>query len=168
MRDTSGANTPQEGGDRVALAVNEAYRLRRAPITYAGREVIDGHPLDQLTVTHYQHLQLTRFTVGAPRPLSAYSRPTTPPTGASIDGGAVSVTVPFRLLNNHIYVGRNVMIITDPTEGFQSAAPVAPPPSDAGRFDRSGMWIKSQRLSGGRRHASWCTVTLCCGVLLLP
>src|SRR5271167_3523537 len=27
MRDTSGANTAQEGGDRVALAVNEAYRF---------------------------------------------------------------------------------------------------------------------------------------------
>ena len=27
MRDTSGANTPQEGGDRVAVAVNEAYRF---------------------------------------------------------------------------------------------------------------------------------------------
>src|ERR1700744_6297 len=26
MRDTSGANTPQEGGDRIVLAVNEAYR----------------------------------------------------------------------------------------------------------------------------------------------
>ena len=27
MRDTSGANTPQQGGDRIAVAVNEAYRL---------------------------------------------------------------------------------------------------------------------------------------------
>ena len=60
MRDTSGANTPQQGGDRIPLAVNEAYRLANlwwrpgyagATITYAGRQVIDGHTLDQLTVT---------------------------------------------------------------------------------------------------------------------
>ena len=175
MRDTSGANTPQEGGDRIAVAVNEAYRLANlwwrpgyagATITYAGREVSDGQTLDQLTVTpklgkpfgaffdadthllaritedrqffhtrvlfaayrrenglmlpheitldsgsgeaNYQHLRLIRFSVGAPRPLSAYSRPTEPPTGASIDGGAASVTVPFRLLNNHIYVSTTV------------------------------------------------------------
>ena len=57
---------------------------------------------------NYQHLRLTRFSVGAPRPFVAYSRPTTPPTGASIDGGAASVTVPFRLLNNHIYVSAMV------------------------------------------------------------
>jgi hypothetical protein len=55
-----------------------------------------------------QHLRLTRFSVGAPRPLAAYSRPTTPPTGASIAGGAASVTLPFRLLNNHIYVSVTV------------------------------------------------------------
>jgi hypothetical protein len=60
MRDTSGANTPQEGGDRIAVAVNEAYRLANlwwrpgyagATVTYTGREVIDGGALDQLTVT---------------------------------------------------------------------------------------------------------------------
>src|SRR5579862_5358034 len=46
MRDTSGANTPQQGGDRIALAVNEAYRLANlwwrpgysgATVSYAGR-----------------------------------------------------------------------------------------------------------------------------------
>jgi hypothetical protein len=171
MRDTSGANTPQEGGDRIPVAVNEAYRLANlwwrpgyagATIAYAGRKVIDGRALDELTVTaklgkpfgawfdadthllaqvtedrqffhtrtvyaaykrengallphqitidsgsgeaNIQHLRLTRFSVGAVRPLSAYSRPTAPPTGATIDGGAASVTLPFRLLNNHIYV----------------------------------------------------------------
>jgi predicted aspartyl protease len=31
-----------------------------------------------------------------------------PPTGASIEGGAASATVPFRLLNNHIYVAVTV------------------------------------------------------------
>jgi Aspartyl protease/PDZ domain len=57
---------------------------------------------------NYEHLRLTRFSMGGPRPLTAYSRPTTSPTGASIDGGAATVTLPFRLLNNHIYVDVNV------------------------------------------------------------
>jgi len=170
MRDTSGANTPQQGGDRIPLAVNEAYRKANlwwrpgyagATITYSGREVIDGKPLDHLTVTprggkpfaawfdpnthllaeitedrqffhtrtwladyrpeqglqlphaitidngagemNYEKLRLTTFQLGAPRPLADYSCPTAPPTGASLDGGATSVTLPFRLLNNHIY-----------------------------------------------------------------
>jgi PDZ domain/Aspartyl protease len=171
QRDTSGANTPQEGGDRIPVAVSEAYLLANlwwragyggATIAYGRREVADGHTLDELTVTpqrgktfsawfdadthllaridadrqffhtrtlfadyrrergvllphevtidngsgeaNYEHLRLTRFSVGAPRPLSAYACPTAPPTGGSIDGGATSVTLPFRLLNNHIYV----------------------------------------------------------------
>jgi PDZ domain/Aspartyl protease len=37
-------------------------------------------------------------------PLSAYSQPRTPLKGATIADGASSATVPFRLLNNHIYV----------------------------------------------------------------
>jgi len=48
-------------------------------------------------------LKLTRFAIGPVRPLTAYAKPATPPPGGSIDGGAASVTVPFRLLNNHIY-----------------------------------------------------------------
>ena len=47
---------------------------------------------------------LTRASFGPARPLSAYAMPATPPTGAAIAGGAASVTVPFRLLNNHVYV----------------------------------------------------------------
>ncbi|HEY0340780.1 MAG TPA: aspartyl protease family protein [Steroidobacteraceae bacterium] len=171
MRDTSGANTAQEGGDRIAVAVNEAYRFGNlwwrpryagATVTYAGRASIDGRTLDQLVVTpkrgkpfgawfdssthllaritedqqffhkrilyadyrresgvllphevtidngtgkeSYEYLHLKRFSLGAARPLTAYSRPTAPPTGASLDAGATSATVPFRLLNNHIYV----------------------------------------------------------------
>jgi PDZ domain/Aspartyl protease len=175
MRDTSGANTPQEGGDRIPVAVSEAWLLANlwwrpgyggATIVYSGREVADGHTLDELKVTpqrgkpfgawfdadthllvrinedrqffhtrtlfadyrrergillpheitidngsgeaNYEHLRLTRFSVGAPRPLSAYACPTAPPTGGSIDGGAASVTLPFRLLNNHIYISVTV------------------------------------------------------------
>src|SRR5581483_8574462 len=60
MRDVSGAHTPQLGGDRVALAVNEAYRIANlwwrpghaeATVTYNGPEVIEGKTLDHLTVT---------------------------------------------------------------------------------------------------------------------
>ena len=174
-RDQSGANTTQEGGDRVAVSVNEAYRAanlwwRRdhggARVTWVGRETVDGKTLDHLTVTprggqrfdawfdagthlldriaeddmflhtrlfyadyrreggamlahkitidggegeaSYETLSLTRATVSAAQPLSAYARPTAPPTGAAIDGGAASATVPFRLLNNHIYVQATV------------------------------------------------------------
>ena len=175
MRDTSGANTPQEGGDRIAVAVNEAYRngnlwwrpgYSGATITYVGRSVVAGKTLDQLSVTprkgkpfgawfdtntgllaqvtedrqffhtrtlledyrtehgltlphsitidtgsgkeNNQSLHLKAFSVGAPTPLAAYSRPTAPPTGATIDGDATSVTLPFQLLNNHIYVKAKV------------------------------------------------------------
>jgi hypothetical protein len=60
MRDLSGANTPEEGGDRVQLAVNEAYRRANlwwrpdagaAGIVYQGRETEEGATLDHLTIT---------------------------------------------------------------------------------------------------------------------
>jgi hypothetical protein len=175
MRDTSGANTPQQGGDRIALAVNEAYRVANlwwrpgyagATITYDGRETVEGKALDHLTVTprggkpfgawfdpnthllvevtedrqffhtrtwladyrpeqkttiahaitidngtgeeNYEKLRLTALRLGKPRPLTDFSCPTAPPEGASIDGGAASVTLPLRLLNNHIYVSGTV------------------------------------------------------------
>jgi hypothetical protein len=176
MRDLSGANTPQQGGDRIPLAVNEAYRIANlwwrpgyagATITYDGREQqADGKVLEHLTVTprggrpfgawfdpnthllaeitedrqffhtrtwltdyrpergltvphaitidngtgeaNYDRLRLTTFQLEKTRPLADYSCPTAPPTGATIDGGAASVTLPFRLLNNHIYVAATV------------------------------------------------------------
>ena len=175
MRDISGANTAQEGGDRIPTAVNKAYRFANlwwrpdrggATIVYAGRETADGRTFDHLTITpkggkrfdawfdaethlldhiaedrQFFHTKtryddyrregglmlahavtfdvglgadalesskLTGFSVGPAQSLSVYSRPTAPPTGASIDGGAASVTVPFRLLNNHIYVAAKV------------------------------------------------------------
>jgi len=60
MQDISGAYTPQDGGDRPALAINEAYRNANrwwrtdrggAKIVYRGRESIDGVVADRLTVT---------------------------------------------------------------------------------------------------------------------
>ncbi|MGN6147285.1 MAG: hypothetical protein ACTHPD_01975, partial [Rhizomicrobium sp.] len=173
MEDLSGTFTAQEGGDRIAVAVNEAYLNANAwwqpdhggaAISYAGQENIDGKSNDHLVVTPkngtkfdawfdtkthlltrtaeprqffdtrtfysdyrkengvnlphkivfdngvgpdgYDTLTLKSVTFGAVQPLSAYSRPTAPPAGATIDGG--SVTVPFRLLNNHIYLQATV------------------------------------------------------------
>ncbi len=173
QRDISGANTAQQGGDRVPAAVNEAYRLANlwwrpahagATIVYTGRKTVEGRSLDHLVVTPkggkrfdawfdadthmlarvaedrqflhtgasyadyrregglmwahavaiddgaggQQTLTLKRFALGPSRPLSAYSRPTAAPLDASIEGGAASTTVPFRLLNNHIYVQASV------------------------------------------------------------
>ncbi len=60
QRDISGVATPQEGGDRIRVAVNAAYlnanlwwRPGRggAEIAYVGRETIDGHAADHLAVT---------------------------------------------------------------------------------------------------------------------
>jgi PDZ domain/Aspartyl protease len=171
MRDISGANTPQEGGDRVRVAVSAAYRNANlwwrkdrggARIEYLGRETLSGTAADHLVVrprhgvpfdawfdarTHlllqiaepqmffhtrmvfsdyrredgvmlahsvlrdpgageagYEHLTLRNVTFGPARSLDAYSCPRTPLTGVTLAHGATSTTVPFRLLNNHIYV----------------------------------------------------------------
>jgi hypothetical protein len=171
QRDLSGANTPQEGGDRIPAAVNDAYRNANlwwradhggAQVAYVGRETVDGRAMDHLKVTPkggkpfdawfdadthllariaedrqffhtktflsdyrreggltlahaitrdpgagegaFEKLKLTRFAIVPAKPVSAYARPTAPPTGVTIDGGATTATVPFRLLNNHIYV----------------------------------------------------------------
>ena len=60
MQDISGAYTPQDGGDRVAVAVNEAYRNANlwwradrggAAIAFKGRETIDGVSAYHLVVS---------------------------------------------------------------------------------------------------------------------
>lgn len=171
QRDLSGANTAQQGGDRIPVAINEAYRNANlwwradrggAQIAYVGRETVDGRLLDHLKVTPrggkpfdawfdgdthllarlaedrqffhtktffadyrpeggvmlahavtrdpgagegaLEKLKLSRFAVAAAQPASVYARPTAPPTGVTIDGGVTTATVPFRLLNNHVYV----------------------------------------------------------------
>jgi hypothetical protein len=47
---------------------------------------------------------LTRASFGPAKPLSVYACPKEPLTGAAIAGGEASTTVPFKLLNNHVYV----------------------------------------------------------------
>jgi hypothetical protein len=175
MRDLSGANTAQEGGDRISLAVNAAYRLAQrwwsadrggAAIAYVGRETINGQTTDHLrikpvggkpfdarfdvqthllvqiaeeqeffaTVTSYRDyrreqgllvphvvirdggagpdsietLQLTAVSLGRPRARTFYGRPAGPPEGGEIEDGATSVTLPIRVLNNHVYLEAHV------------------------------------------------------------
>jgi hypothetical protein len=175
QQDLSGTYTPQEGGDRIAVAVNAAYRYANlwwhadragAVIGYAGRDTEDGHAQDHLVVTprrgkrfdawfdtdthllariaedqQFFHVQetftdyrrqgtammphkvvadpgfgadgietstLMHASFGPAQPLASYAYPTKPPTGAMIAGGAARTTVPFRLLNNHVYVEATV------------------------------------------------------------
>ncbi|THD58506.1 aspartyl protease family protein [Phenylobacterium sp.] len=175
QQDISLAYTPQQGGDRVPMAVDLAYRNANlwwrpdrggAEVAYVGREIEGGRALDHLSVaprggkrfdawfdaethrlariaydTQFLHMKetysdyrregglnlphkiasdpgmgaegvetsvLDKVSFGPARPLSAYAMPTAPPTGAVIAGGAASTTVPFRLLNNHIYVQATV------------------------------------------------------------
>jgi hypothetical protein len=60
QEDLSGTFTPQEGGDRIPVAVSTSYGYANlwwrpdhggAVISYAGRETRDGHSLDHLVVT---------------------------------------------------------------------------------------------------------------------
>lgn len=171
MLDISGAFTPQDGGDRVRVAVNEAYRRANlwwrsdrggAEIVFVGREMVEGVPSERLSVTpkggarfdawfdrrshlltqiaerqmffdtrtlyhayarrggvmvptqmvvdggtgqaDFATMTLTEFSVRPAGSLSAYSRPAAAATGVTFDGGQRSVSLPFRLLNNHVYI----------------------------------------------------------------
>jgi hypothetical protein len=171
MRDISGADTPQQGGDRLRVAVSAAYRNANlwwrgdrggARIEDRGRESLSGLPADHLSVeprdgvpfdawfdarTHlllqiaephqffhsrtvfsdyrreagvmlahsiledagvgkggYEHLTLRSVRFGPARSPATYACPRAPLTGVTLAHGASSVSVPFRLLNNHIYV----------------------------------------------------------------
>jgi hypothetical protein len=170
MKELSGTITPQAGGDKLQLAVNEAYRDSEkwwqtdrggAKIERDPSKQADGHSYDVLTVTPaggkpfeawfdaethllsrivemQQFISMTtmysdyRTTDGAmiahkvviddgsgrdglqtqtllsasfmpARPKSAYYRGGSVPDDTVIEGGATETTVPFELLNNHIY-----------------------------------------------------------------
>jgi PDZ domain/Aspartyl protease len=175
QQDISRTYTPQEGGDRIPVAISSAYRYANlwwrddhagAAITFTGQETVDGAALDHLRVipkggkpfdawfdagTHlltkvaedqeFLHViesysdyrreggltlahkvsvdpglgadgvttsTLSHMSIGPVQPLSTYAYPTTPPTGAVILGGVASTHVPFRLLNNHVYIQATV------------------------------------------------------------
>ena len=167
--EVSGVSTDQLGGDRVPVAVNQAYRNANlwwrsdrggAQLAYVGREILDGRPADHIAVTprgggrfeawfdsqthmlvrtaepqqffqtktsygdyvrtsgamlaHSRtvdfgngdptELRLKRAVMGPSRVPGAFSTPKGRPSGGHIEGGAKSVTLPIRLLNNHVYV----------------------------------------------------------------
>ncbi len=171
MRDISGVSITQEGGDRMPVAVNEAYRNANlwwradrggAQVSYVGREQADAKQLDHLAVTpqggsrfdawfdadshllvrtaepqmffqtqetyddyrrfgkvmfagtrsvdfgtgpsNIEKMKVTSVAHEPARAPSAYARLTAPARGGELVDGAVTDTVPFRLLNNHVYV----------------------------------------------------------------
>jgi hypothetical protein len=175
MKDVSGANTPEQGGDRVRVAVSAAYRNANlwwrsdragARIDDLGHESLSGTPTDHLAVqprggvrfeawfdarTHlllqiaepqqflhsrevysdyrrhanlmlahsvledagageagYERLTLRSVSFGPARALATFACPRTAPAGVTLPQGATSISVPFRLLNNHIYVEARV------------------------------------------------------------
>jgi len=175
MREISGVPVRQEGGDRIRVATNEAYRNANlwwrtdrggAQLGYVGREKADGRQLDHLAVTpknstrfdawfdadshllvrtaepqmffktqelyddyrrfddvmlagsrqldsgsgpsNIQKMKVTSVTHEPARPSTAFARPATPPRGGELVDGAVTDAVPFRLLNNHVYVEARV------------------------------------------------------------
>jgi len=175
MKDVSGANTPEQGGDRVRVAVSAAYRNAHlwwrsdragARIEDLGRVTLGGTPTDHLAVeprdgarfeawfdvrTHlllqvaeprqflharevysdyrrqgnlmlahsiledagageagYERLTLRSARFEPARPLATFACPPTPAAGVTLADGATSISVPFRLLNNHIYLEARV------------------------------------------------------------
>lgn len=165
--DISDASTPQQGGDRPALAVNEAYRLAQlwwrndragAGIESLGRDKDGDHlrvtprggkPFDawfdpashqlvhireargfQTFDEHYRDFtkmagmmvphttviddgngaagEMTRTLVdvktGPARPAGDFAMPRAKPHDWSIGDATGEVTLPFRLLNNHIFI----------------------------------------------------------------
>ena len=175
MRDVSGANTPEEGGDRVLVAVSAAYRNANlwwrtdrggAEIDDLGRDDLAGSPADHLMVrprggvpfdawfdahTHLliriaepqqflktrtlfsdyrreagvmvanrvlidygtgaagnEHLMLRTVSIRPARSLAMFACPRSAASGVTLADSARSISVPFRLLNNHIYVEARV------------------------------------------------------------
>jgi hypothetical protein len=175
MRDVSGANTPEEGGDRIRVAVSAAYRNANlwwrsdragARIEDLGRDSLSGTPTDHLSVeprdgvrfevwfdarTHlllqiaepqhflharevysdyrrqgermlahsiledagageagYERLTLRSVSFEPARPLATFACSRAASRGVTLAHGARSTSVPFRLLNNHIYVEARV------------------------------------------------------------
>jgi hypothetical protein len=92
--------------DQEFLHVTERYSDYRRE----GRQVL-AHTIESdpgLGPGGISRLTLLRCDYVPAVPLSAYSQPLTPLTGAIVTDNASSATVPFRLLNNHVYVEATV------------------------------------------------------------
>jgi hypothetical protein len=92
--------------DQQFFHVTERYSdYRREGPQMLAHEIESDPGLGQGAISH---LTLLHCDYLPAVPLSAYSQPRTPVTGATLAEGAWSTTVPFRLLNNHIYVEATV------------------------------------------------------------
>ncbi len=92
--------------DQQFLHVTERYSDYRREGPQVLAHAIESDPgLGEGGISRLTLLQCAYVSAAPP---SAYSRPRTPVTGAIIAGGASSTTVPFRLLNNHVYVEATV------------------------------------------------------------
>jgi hypothetical protein len=92
--------------DEEFLHITERYSDYRREGPQVLAHAIERDPaLGEEGVSHFTllHCEYVRAI-----PLSGYSIPRKRATGATIAGGASSTTVPFRLLNNHIYVAATV------------------------------------------------------------
>ena len=92
--------------DQQFLHVTETYSDYRREGDLVLPHTIVSDP--GLGVAGLETSTLTKVSLRPARPLSTYALPTASPQGASIMGGAASTSVPFRLLNNHIYVQARV------------------------------------------------------------
>jgi hypothetical protein len=92
------ARTVERQGFQIVATSFSEYRPEAGVMTAHKIVVDNGDGPDQL-----QTQTLTRETQAPARPRTAYGPPAAAPRDWSIADGARETTVPFRLLNNHIY-----------------------------------------------------------------
>lgn len=101
-----------DASSHMLVRIAEPYEFFTAKTSYADYRPVAGAMIagsKSIDVGgDVQKLVLTHARFGPARPLAVYSRPKGEPRGGSIEGGLKSVTLPFRLLNNHIYVQARV------------------------------------------------------------
>ena len=100
-----------DADSHLLTRISETQGIFRTQTFYSDYQRIDGVMLPRTIVMDPgfgpqsdETLKLKQAVVSPARSPEAYARPTTPPTGATIADGAAVATVPFRLLNNHVYV----------------------------------------------------------------
>ena len=100
-----------DADSHLLTRISETQGIFRTQTFYSDYQRVNGVMLPRTIVMDPgfgpqsdETLKLKQAVVSPPRLPQAYTRPTTPLTGATIANGAADATVPFRLLNNHIYV----------------------------------------------------------------